>query len=225
LKQIRGELPDDLPEETLYALAELFDEDFLRDRGLPAQPGELLRWFHEALVQMSEDVYPDIPRDELTVAEAHALDEGGMKLAADDLGAADPLARTAADYAALLATSMGTAETAALLGVNASRIRQRLTSSPPTLYGIRTSDGSWRIPAFQFAGGALLPGMKEVAARLHPEIHPIAVYRWFTANDPELGIEDDSAAPPELVGRSLSPRGWLLNGLPVDKIAGLAANL
>jgi len=225
LRETRAWLPDDLPEATLHALEELLDEDFLRHRGLSAKPGELLRWFHEALAQMNQDVYPNAPRDELTVAEAQALGEGGMDLDADYLGGADPLAQTAADYAALLATSMGTAEAAEFLGVNASRIRQRLTSTPPTLYGIRTSDGNWRIPGFQFAGGALLPGIKDVAARLHPELHPIAVYRWFTTADPELVIDDDSAAPPELVGRSLSPREWLLNGLPVEKIAGLAADL
>lgn len=58
-----------------------------------------------------------------------------------------------------------------MMRVAPSRIRYRLTSRPPSLYGIRTAS-RWRIPRFQFHGEELLPGMSETVAELDVDLHP-----------------------------------------------------
>src|SRR5713101_5181861 len=75
------------------------------------------------------------PRKELSPAESAALVEGGFDLEQIDRGTDDPLARTAAEYAALVATSLSVPKAAGMLGVGGSRIRQRFAAR--TLYGIK----------------------------------------------------------------------------------------
>lgn len=98
-----------------------------------------------------------------------------------------------------------------------SRIRRRLTSAPPSLYGIRLGSG-WVLPELQFDGNELVPGIEEVVARLDPELHPVSVFHWFTTPNPDLMVEN-------LGGRTLSPRNWLCSGLPVQTVVDLAADL
>ncbi len=98
-----------------------------------------------------------------------------------------------------------------------SRVRQRLTSEPPSLYGIRLDTG-WVIPDFQLDGDRLLPSLGEVVARLDAELHPLAIYRWFTLPNPDLRTD-------RLPGQALSPRDWLRLGLPAEPVTDLATNL
>ncbi len=188
---------------------------FLHAHGLQIEPEVLDRLVREAVARLPRGLYRDEPRRDLTAAEVEALRSGGFDLAGEDFGEEDPLARTAAEYAALLQSSLTTAAAATRLRVAPSRIRQRLTARPPTLYGIRLASG-WRIPEFQFAGDELLHGWSEVVAALDPELHPISVYRWFTT--PNTDLED-----PE--GRRISPRGWLRLGREPGLVAELAADL
>jgi hypothetical protein len=109
------------------------------------------------------------------------------------------VSRFVATYAGLLATSLTSADVAEMLGVDASRVRQRLGAK--TLYGVKTEHG-WRAPRFQFDGDRLVPGIERVFPRVDPGSHPVAVYRWFTLPNPELELQD----------RSVSPRDWLLSG-------------
>ncbi len=168
---------------------------------------------------MAEDSH-----DVLTRQEAAALERGGLDLTVWDLVENDPLARTASEYGALLKDSLTTRETAQRLGVHPSRIRQRLTAQPPTLYGIRLGDGSWRVLSFQLDGDQLLPGIDEVVAEFARELHPLSVHRWFTMRNVDLLVEDP-ALPGELLGEQLSPRDWLLNGLSPKVAANLARDL
>lgn len=201
---------------------------FLHARGLHVEPEVLDRLVQEALERLPRGLYRDDPRKDLTASEAEILTAGGFDLDGGDLGDDDPLARTAAEYAAILKTSLTTAMAAARLGVAASRVRQRLTSRPPTLYGIRAQGSAggrgegrrsgWRIPEFQFEGDDLLPGMAEVVTVLDPELHPIAVYRWFTTPNTDFVTDDGD-------GRRLSPRDWLRLGLPPSAVAELASGL
>lgn len=188
---------------------------FLHAHGLLIEPETLDRLVCEALERLPRGLYRDQPGRDLTPAEVEALRSGGFDLAGEDLGEDDPLARTAAEYAALLTSSLTTAAAAARLRVASSRIRQRLTARPPTLYGIRLASG-WRIPEFQFEGDELLHGWPEVVAALDPELHPISVYRWLTT--PNTDLED-----PE--GRRVSPRDWLRLGHKPSAVAELAADL
>jgi uncharacterized protein YifE (UPF0438 family) len=155
------------------------------------------------------------PHGDLTQAEAEALDEGGFNLEPLDLETRSPLVQTAAELVALIEGSLSVAATAERLGISPNRVRQRLNSQPPTLYGIRL-ESAWVVPEFQFDGCRLLPGIAEVVSRLHPELHPLSVFRWFTTPNPDLEVE---------ATRTVSPRDWLRFGLSIHEVADLAANI
>ncbi|HEX9943904.1 MAG TPA: hypothetical protein VGG03_17970 [Thermoanaerobaculia bacterium] len=190
---------------------------FLHAHGIEVAPEVLDAMVKEAVTRLHRTLYRQNSRLDLTEAEAEALEQGGFVLDAEDSGTQDPLAQTVAEYAALLKSSLSTADAAKRLGVDSSRIRQRLTSEPPSLYGIRIGNG-WYVPEFQFDGDRLIGGIGEVVARLDPELHPMSVFRWFTTSNPDLSTD-------ELRGRNLSPRDWLRLGLPVQPVAELASNL
>lgn len=104
-----------------------------------------------------------------------------------------------------------------MLGVAPSSIRRRLAADPPRLYGIRLGSG-WHVPTFQIDEDRLLPGLGEVIAQLDRELHPVAVYRWFTTPNPDLIPDPES-------DHFLSPRDWLRLGFAPGKVAQLAAEL
>lgn len=190
---------------------------YLHSHGIRVEPEALEEMVKEAVGRLPRTLYRSDPRPDLTQAEAQALEQGGFSLAPTDLGTEDPLARTAAEYAALLKASLATAELAARLGVDPSRIRQRLTARPPTLYGIRLESG-WVIPEFQLDAGRLIPGLAEVVPQLDPDLHPVTVLRWFTTPNPDL-VSDEHG------DRALSPRDWLRLGLTAGPVAALAGDL
>ncbi len=190
---------------------------FLHSHGLEVAPERLDSLVKEAVSRLQRTLYRQDPREDLTAAEADTLERGGFSLEPQEQDSEDPLAQTVAEYAALLKSSFSTVDVARKLGVDPSRIRQRLTSSPPTLYGIRIGT-TWYIPEFQFDGEELVRGLGEVVARLDPELHPVAVFRWFTDPSADLSAE-------ALEERSLSPRDWLRMGLPVEPVAELASSL
>jgi hypothetical protein len=193
------------------------DWAFLHTHGIRVEPKIFDEMVQEAVKSLPRILDRADPRVDLSAAEAKALVRGGFQLEVVDLGTEDPLARTAAEYAALLKTSLSTADAARRLGVDPSRIRQRLTSQSSTLYGIRLESG-WVIPEFQFEGNELLSGISEVVPHLDPELHPVSVFRWFTLPNPDL-IAD------ELEGRALSPRDWLRLGYPPGAVAAIARDL
>lgn len=193
---------------------------YLHAHGLSVAAQALEPMVEQAIESLQRRLYRPDPAADLTAAEAEALERGGFELEpAGDAAAAgdDPLARSVAEYAALLETGLSTGEAAARLGVDPSRVRQMLTADPPGLYGIRTKDG-WSVPSFQFDGQRLLPGAGEVLGRIDAELHPIAVYRWFTSPNPDL--VDERLSP-----RPMAPREWLLLGLAPEPVAELAAAL
>lgn len=125
------------------------------------------------------------------------------------------LHRATADYARLLDESYTVEQAAHLLDVNNSRIRQRLAATPRTLYGVKFGR-TWRIPRFQFHGRRLVPGVDTVVQRLPANLHPVAVYRWFTSPNPDLTRDDEEP---------ISPLDWLRLGNSADVVAELAADL
>lgn len=165
--------------------------------------------------------------DSYVVQKLRSSDEGGAftesELAALEEGGADLLhappdpsmaARAIHEYATLRSTAYSVEEAAALLRVNPSRIRQRLTSRPPTLYGLKEA-GAWRIPRFQFQQRRLVPGIDRVIASLPPDLSPVAVARWFSVPSPDLELDD----------HPLSPIQWLQAGGDPRAAADLAASL
>lgn len=145
---------------------------------------------------------------ELGAAEAALLREGGFERAPARGTAMLPSDEGALAYLLLLEESLDVDAAAALLGVNTSRVRQRLGAR--TLYGVKDGRG-WRLPSFQFAGKRLVPGIDQVLARLAPTLHPVAVERWFSASNVDL-------AP-------CSPLEWLRRGNDPSVVADLASEL
>ena len=133
---------------------------FLHAHGIEVAPEELDPMLREAISRLRRTLYRPNSRADLTREEARTLEQGNFMLD-NRQGVQDPLAQTVAEYAALLRSSLSTADAAKRLGVNPSRIRQRLTSEPPTLYGIRIGS-CWYIPDFQFDGDKAIQGLGKV---------------------------------------------------------------
>jgi hypothetical protein len=176
----------------------------------------------ELLVQVVSAMMPaPLPRNphlELTEADAAALERGGLALEPlDDLGPDDPLVKTVATYASLLASSLTVSQVAHILGVSAGRVRQELYAG--TIYGIKDT-GAWRLPRWQFTDDltGLLPGIRRVLPHLDRGIHPVAVYTWFTSPDPDLTIDENEEI-------TFSPRDWLRSGRNPQVVADLAGAL
>ena len=137
----------------------------------------------ELLVQVVSAMLPTPlprnPRMELTEADAAALERGGLALEPlNDLGPDDPIVKTAAIYASLLASSLTVSQVAQMLGVTRGRVRQELYAG--TIYGLKET-GGWRLPRWQFTDDltGLLPGIRRVLPHLDRGMHPVAVYTWF----------------------------------------------
>lgn len=161
---------------------------------------------------------PPYPRPSATFApdQLALLAKGGFELDAPDLGIRDPVLRGALEYAALRATALSTKEAATRLGVNDSRVRQRLAER--VLYGLEIDD-EWRLPIFQFeAEGGLVPNIDRVFPRLDESLSAIAVLHWFTNPNPDL-------AAPETRDEAVSPIAWLRLGLDPDAVVALATQL
>jgi len=126
----------------------------------------------------------------------------------------DPLSQTIVDYMALIETSLTAADAARLLGVDVSRVRQRLRER--SILGVEY-EGEWRVPRFQFERRHLLPGLAEVVASLPADANALEIAEWFLSPNPDLEIEDREAP--------LSPREWLLRGMPAERVAELARQL
>lgn len=128
-------------------------------------------------------------------------------LAAPHLG---PVAGLAAAYGALVSGSLRVSEVAERLGVDPSRVRQRIHAR--SLYAFRHRS-TWLIPAFQIDQGRVLAGLPPVLAALAPDLHPVAATRWLTTPTGAL----------ELDGEAVSPVAWLRSGSDPAVVAAAAA--
>ena len=174
----------------------------------PPKFDEMLRDAFRSIVSVTRHRETDFGQ-----AERAQLAEGGF--AAGAAGRArrdDPVARTVAAHAGLLSTALDVGQTAQMLGVDPSRIRQQLAEG--SLYGIKVR-GEWRLPSFQFDPPRRVSGVEEVLRSLPPDLHPVEVSTWFTTPDPDL-----------VLGRKpVSPRDWLLSGGGPGRVAAMAKDL
>jgi hypothetical protein len=157
-------------------------------------------------------------RRALTGAELGFLADAGIgadELAPLEAGGESPKLRGAAKSAALLISALSVQEAAQRLGVDASRVRQRLAQH--TLYGVRV-DSAWRLPLFQFTDdlSAVVPGFGVIAPTL-ADLHPVGVANWFTLPHVDLVVGEDETR--------VSPRGWLLSGGDPQELLPLAEEL
>jgi hypothetical protein len=141
-----------------------------------------------------------------------ALRKLGASLAplrASELG---PIAGLAVAHAELVAKSLTVGTVAKRLGVDTSRVRQRIYGR--SLYAFKPR-GTWLVPAFQLDGHALVGGLERVVAELSPELHPVAVSRWFTTPTTDLLLGDEA----------VSPIAWLAAGGSAEPVAALAGSI
>jgi excisionase family DNA binding protein len=186
----------------------------LRSLGVAQSPELVEALLYRAIARAVDPRAPADPRHELTAAEVAVLESGGADLTPLPVDQDDPMLAAAVEYAALLATALSVEETAKLLGVHQTRVRQRLTAR--TLYAVR--DGNvWRLPRFQFEGNRVVPGAERVFPALPADAHPVGVARWFTSRDPDLVVGHDETP--------VSPRDWLAGGRDPAEVARLAAEL
>jgi hypothetical protein len=167
----------------------------------------------EAAVEQlaQEAVAPSPP---LTPAERAALDAVG--LVEDSGGLPGAIEKSRIEYELLIKQSPTLDKVAKMLGVNPSRLRQRLSEG--TLYGIK--DGrSWRIPTFQLDARRkqLVRGIDKVLPQVRREAHPLAVVSWFSSPQQDLVVGDDETP--------VSPVKWLAAGRPPEDVAELAAEI
>jgi hypothetical protein len=152
----------------------------------------------------------------LSEQERMALDEGfGGKPRPVPPGPDHPHTRYLAELARLRADSMSVEETARLLGVNESRIRQRLGGRQRTLLGIKVGR-SWRVFRYQFDGKELVPGLDRVIAAMPRGREPVGDHHWLTRPDPELALDDDTL---------VSPLTWLRMGRDPELVVTTACHL
>ena len=194
-------------------------EKELRDRGIRRSSEEVeedaLRFASQIVASLPTGRWVAEPAREFSPAEAEVLEGGGLDLSSPVAGEPDPLARTAARYAAMLATALTTGEAAGLLGTGESRVRQRLKDG--TLYGVKAG-GRNRLPAFQFEGGMEVPGIGRIMRHVDRSVHPVALLNWFTLPSPDLHLDEDGKG-------AVSPREWLLSGGDPRVLVSLAEEL
>ena len=194
-------------------------EKELRDRGIRRNREEIeddaRRFAFHIITFLPTGRWVTEPAREFSLAEVAVLEEGGLDLSPPAVEEPDPLARTAARYAALLATALTTREAAGLLGTGESRVRQRLKEK--TLYGVKAGREN-RLPAFQFEGGKEVPGIGEVLRHVDRSLHPVALSNWFTLPNPDLYLDEEEE-------EAVSPREWLLSGGAPGVLVPLAEEL
>lgn len=147
----------------------------------------------------------------LPAAERKLWQELGASFDADSVVEAE--ATAAAAFADLVERSVvGDAAVAELLGVDRTRISQRLASR--SLYAF-TGPGDRCFPRWQFAGRRTVPGLRTVLEALDAGLHPLTVDHWFRTPSVDL----------EVAGESVSPAAWLATSGRPAVLAELAADL
>ena len=152
------------------------------------------------------------PVDYLGKAQQSTLGKLGASLQplrADELG---PIAGLAAAHAEVVSQSTTVPALAKRLGVDPSRVRQRIYAR--SLYAFKHR-GGWLIPSFQLQSNRVIPGVEAVVSKLSPTVHPVAVSRWFTTPNSDLILND----------KAVSPIAWLSSGGPPDGVAAMAGSI
>lgn len=122
----------------------------------------------------------------------------------------EPAVRGMSRHALMVAGAVPIANAAQRLGVDPSRLRQRIKEG--TLLAVRRPHGrGWLIPAFQLTENGEIPHLARVLAVAQRHLSPLSVACAFEMPDEEL---DD-----------MSPRDWLISGgdpAPVERlVAGI----
>jgi hypothetical protein len=150
------------------------------------------------------------PADYFSPSQRSVLESVGLDLAPQRAGERDVRARTVALQAVLRDTALTVAGAAERVGVDASRIRHRLSENQ--LIGWKDR-GGWRLPVWQFTDDDVLPGLATVLAEVPEDQPPLVVAAFMTT--PQAAFGD----PP------VTPRDWLLSGGAPKRVASLISVL
>lgn len=134
------------------------------------------------------------PHAHFTEAEIDELSKSGLLRNKSADWPSRTSGRTATEFAAIITDSLSVPQTAALLEVDQSRIRQRLTEQ--TLYGIKVGR-AWRLPRFQFRDHGQIRGLDQVLPQLPSTLHPVALHRWLSSPSSDLELDDEAVSPLE----------------------------
>jgi hypothetical protein len=150
----------------------------------------------------------------LAAGESALLDEAGLVEGERERPGAFEKSRI--EFELLVNKSFTLEMAAKILGVNPSRLRQRLAQR--TLYGIKEGR-SWRIPTFQFDAKRkkLVRGIEKVLPKIRADAHPLAVATWFTNPHQDLVVGDEE--------KSVTPLQWLSVGDSPETVASLATEI
>ena len=184
-------------------------ENVLARAGLKADANEFLTLVEDAARRLSPP-NPD-PSHYFSPDQRTALADVGLDLRPRDEAEPDFRARTVAAHAVLADSALSVGQAAEMLNVDDSRIRHRLKEGRLTGW----KDQGWRLPAWQFNGTGVLPGL-EVVLRAVPEDQPALVVAAFM-NTPQADLV--------ISDRPATPRQWLLAGGDPDQVARLVATL
>lgn len=184
-------------------------ETVLAEAGLKVDSRQFLKLVADAARRISPP--QTSPADYFTTQQRQVLTEVGLDLSDYHEGDQDPRARAVAARAVLADSALSVNEAAKVLGIDASRVRHRLSDGKLTGW----KDNGWRLPSWQFADGAALPGL-EVVLRAVPSDQPALMVAAFM-NTPQPDLE--------LGGRAVTPRHWLLALGDPRLVADLAATL
>lgn len=150
------------------------------------------------------------PADYFGADQRATLESVGLDLSPQRSGEKDVRARTVALQAVLRDTALTVAGAADRIGVDASRVRHRLSAGQ--LVGWKDR-GGWRLPVWQFSDADVLPGLPEVLAAVPADQPALVVAAFMTTPQSLLGD------PP------VTPREWLLAGGAPSRVAELMSVL
>lgn len=184
----------------------------LEAANLHVEPGEFLRTVRRALLSVRGPSIEREPAEQFDEATQTLLTAGGLDLSSVRSDDPDPVAVTAAEFAALLSDAMTVDQAATQMELDPSRVRQMLRNH--ALHGIREDEG-WRIPRYQFGGARPVRGLGHVLQALSGDLHPVAVWRWLTRPDPELEID----------GEPVAPIAWVASGGDPEPVIAIARDL
>lgn len=190
-------------------------ETYFQARGLRQASQKALNEAPRLALETMPAILYGKTHEELTTAEQAVLRRGGFVL--EEQPGTDPLAETAAKFAAIISSSLTTSEVGERLEQSPVRIRRMMAQR--RLYSILL-EGRRYIPIFQFLedGHRLVPNIGRVNAALDPELHPVEVFNWYARPNPDLFVDDD-------IEKTVSPLDWLKAGLPEDAVVRLAKQL
>ena len=179
---------------------------------LSAEPARFVARVKEAIREMRGAVAVGAPEEQLDERTVEFLRSGGLDMSPARQDEPDPVAGTAARYAALLADSTDVAGVVGRLGVDESRVRRLLRER--AIFGFKEEDG-WRVPIAQFDVTGQVRGLRQVFVGLRDGLHPVSAWRWLTLPNEDL----------ELEGQSVSPLDWLRSGGDIQLVRSLAEDL